>query len=1456
MPDVLQAFHPAVAAWFRATFPAPTAAQVAGWPAIVAGRHTLIAAPTGSGKTLAALLAAIDALVRRATAGALRDEVDVVYVSPLKALSNDIETNLEAPLAGIGDALSALGLPPAPIRVMVRTGDTPARERAAMRREPPHLVVTTPESLYILLTSDGGRRLLATTRTVIVDEIHALAPNKRGSHLALSLERLDALVREELGAPPRRIGLSATQKPLAEVARYLVGTAEVARDGAPACAIVDGGHLRKIDLAIELPRSPLEAVMSGEAWEEIYDRLAELIREHRTTLCFVHTRRLAERVTRKLAERLGDEAVTAHHGSLSREHRHAAEKRLKHGELRALVATASLELGIDVGDVDLVCQIGSTRSVSALLQRTGRSGHRPGAAGVPKGRIFPLSRDELVEAAALLRAVREGELDVLSIPPAPLDVLAQQIVAEVAARPWEEEGLFALARRAWPYRELARADFDAVVRMVADGFSTQRGRRGALVHRDAVHGLLRPRRGARLAAITSGGAIPDTADYDVLLEPGATRVGSLNEDFAIESMPGDIFQLGNASYRIRRIEPGKVRVEDALGQPPTIPFWLGEAPSRTAVLSAAVSRLRARIVSEREAAASEQERRARVEAWLAEAHATGAAAATQLADYLGGAHATLGLLPTQERLLLERFFDEAGGMHLVLHSPYGSRINRAWGLALRKCFCRRFNFELQAAADEDAVVISLGPTHSFELREVWSYLRSATVRPLLVQALLDAPMFMTRWRWNATRSLAVLRFRGGRRVAPQLQRMEADDLLTVCFPDKVACVENVVGEREIPDHPLVRQTVDDCLFEAMDVAGLEDVLARIERGEIATEAADRSEPSPLAAEILGARPYAFLDDAPLEERRTQAVLSRRWLDPETASSLGALDAEAIAEVRREAWPDPRDAEEVHDALALHACFTSEEAQGWRTWLDALATGGRATALAPGPGSMLWVAAERLPQLRAVHAGARVAPELALPAAIAAEHWERDDALVAIVRGRLEALGPTTVAALGGGLAVAPGDVGAALVRLEAEGFVLRGRFSPAAAEEEWCERRLLARIHRRTLGRLRREIEPVSVRDLLRFLSEWQHVDPEARLRGPDGLAAALEQLDGFEAPASAWESDLLAGRVSDYEPSWLDALCLSGRAVWARRSRPAGAATVVGGVVLGGPVRSTPVALASRASLGAWLAIGGATEPRPTSPAAARVLEVLAASGASFFDALRAATGLVAAELEGALGELVSARRVSSDGFGGLRGLIAPARRNGTRARRRREGALGMAAAGRWSLLPCDAGDTGASEVERVEIVARALLRRWGVVFRKLLEREAELPPWRDLLRVYRRLEARGEVRGGRFVAGPSGEQYALSEAVGLLRAVKRKPETGGLVAVSGADPLNLVGILTPGPRLPAIAKNRLLYRDGLPVAMREGGEVILLDGASAADRWELESVLCKRKLPPAVRAYLGNAT
>lgn len=1609
----LEGFDSAVSAWFLGRHQAPTEPQRLGWPVIRSRRNLLIAAPTGSGKTLAAFLAAIDDLVRQAESPlGLPTATQVLYISPLKALGNDIQRNLQEPLVGIRAEAESQGRFLPEIRAQVRSGDTPPAERAAMLKKPPHILVTTPESFFLLLTSPKGREMLRPVRTVIVDEIHAMVGNKRGSHLALSLERLEALA----DTPPVRVGLSATQKPIAEVARFLVGVRHGEAEGEEApiprpCEIIDTGHVRRRDLAIEVPDSPLEAVMSGEVWTEVYNRLADLVQAHQTTLVFVNTRRLAERVSRHLSERMGESLVAAHHGSLSKEHRLDAEQRLKAGSLKVLVATASLELGIDVGAVDLVCQIGSTRSIAAFLQRVGRSGHT--LHGLPKGRLFPLTRDELVECAALLDAVGREELDRLIMPDKPLEVAAQQIVAAVAREEWETTALYNLLRSAYPYQGLTRQEFDEVMEILSRGFTTRRGRTGAYVHHDAVNGRVRARKGASMAVLMNGGAIPETAAFDVVMEPTDTFIGTVDEDFAIESLPGDIFQLGNTSWRILRVETGKVRVEDAQGQPPNIPFWIGETPGRSDELSHAVSRLRETMAemlrhvhtttetkaatgtteeTEVPAAAPEAPIYAFVNEhhpavrWLVENVGVPLAGALQLAEYLASAQAALGVMPTQQTLVAERFFDEGGGMQLVLHSPFGSRMNRAWGLALRKRFCRQFNFELQAAATEDAIVLSLGPTHSFPLDEVYRYLHSNTARKVLVQALLDAPMFNVRWRHNANRALAVLRRMNGKKVAPQLQRMRSDDLLALVFPDQQACLENIVGDKEVPEHPLVHQTLRDCLEEVMDIDALEGLLKRMEGGEITLVARDLREPSPLALEILNARPYAFLDDAPLEERRTRAVAGRRWLDPDTADDLGALDILAIQRVRDEARPLARDSDEAHEALmqmglvAMEDEFINHTGPGWGEWMQALAAQGRAAVIEiPGRGDTLntentakaestakaenttkaWIAAEWWPTLRVLFPQAVPQPMPRLPDNLESKVWEPAHAARELVRARLEVSGPITVAELSRVLFLPPERVEAALLALEGEGYAFRGVFTPgvqdstsegsttesSATEDstsesssssgvaEWCERGLMARIHRYTLDKLRREIEPVSTADFMRFLFNWQRVAPGQKIKGVEGLAAVLEQLEGFEAPAAAWEREVLAARTEDYDPEWLNTLCVMGRVAWSRLTVPAtmggiaakqqnrrapgeskantpsiplSLSTVKAGKAMkatktmrSGPVSTTPIALLNRRHLPLWNHLkqrgsgngsgnGNGSRIRANrkkadtplvreelpafgvSAQARQVKECLVKQGASFFADLTEATGLLPIQVETALGELVALGCVTADSFDGLRILLKPAsKRIGSRGRRgsAAHAALGispMEKAGRWSLLknaeatpaeatPAEALSSGIDngsklqrETQALETFAWVVLRRYGVVFSRLLIREPCAPPWRELLRVFRRLEARGEIRGGRFVSGVSGEQYALPEGVGSLREVRRQDKTGALISLTAADPLNLLGIMTSGPRLPAITVNRILYKDGVPVAVLEGGSPRFLTAVPASEQWVLENALLGGNITP----------
>ncbi|MBA2486392.1 MAG: DEAD/DEAH box helicase [Nitrospira sp.] len=1423
-------FHPLIAEWFATRFASATDVQMRAWPAIQSGRDVLIAASTGSGKTLAAFLSCIDRLFQQAVNCDLRDETQVLYISPLKALSNDVQKNLQQPLTEIGQAALAAGLLVPELRVVVRTGDTPMIERQQMLRRPPHILITTPESLFILLTAEKSRAMLKTVRTVIVDEIHAVAPNKRGAHLALSMERVAVLT----GGAMQRIGLSATQRPIETIAEFLVGRRALPQ-------VIDVGHRRDMDLAVEVPKDELGAVATSAIWSDVYDRLATLVEAHRSTLVFVNTRRLAERVSHYLEERLrhlGEGVVAAHHGSLSRHIRLSAEDRLKSGSVRVVVATASLELGIDIGTVDLACQIGSPRSIATCLQRLGRAGHWVHA--IPKGRLFATTRDELIECAALIRSIRSGLLDRIAVPSAPLDVLSQQIVAAAATQPWEEEELYALCCRAMPYRELTRPTFDAVLKMLAEGFVTSRGRGRAYLHHDRINRHIRGRRGARLAAITSGGAIPDTANYSVIAEPDGTVVGSVDEDFAVESLAGDIILLGNTSWRIRGVETGKMRVEDAQGAPPTIPFWRGEGPSRTADLSAEVARLKDDIDQRLHSNPLLLTASAPPVQWLRQECGLDQRGAQQAVEYVLAGKAVLGTVPTQRTIVAERFFDESGGMQLVIHAPFGGRVNRAWGLALRKRFCVTFDFELQAAATDEGIVLSLSERHSFPLDTVFAFLNPNTVREVLTQAVLQAPMFMTRWRWNATRALALLRFISGKRVPPQIQRMRADDLLAAVFPDALACQDNFHGERtarQIPDHPLAQETIRDCLTEAMDLDGLITVLEKIETGAITCVAVDTPMPSAFCHEILNANPYAYLDDAPLEERRARAVEMRRTLPPELAGQMGALDQSAIDQVMEESWPVVRDADELHDALLSLAWVPCRRMPDWDHWVPVLSAAGRLVTVWSGDTRRGWAASEYTHIIQALFPDDRIDPEH-VPVE-RGESLEHEGAFNQVVLGWMESIGPTTALELANTLQLSEQDTHTTLLRLEAQGHILRGQFrpdqqvapSPVGIENrrepdspEWCHRRLLARIHRLTIGRLRKEIEPVSAAEFMRFLFQWQHASPGARLHGEAGLLEVAKQLGGFEAAASAWESQILRIRLTKYAPEWLDRLCLSGAVMWGRLTPHPRLMqelnSLPGRRVV--PTRVAPVSIFAREEAAALLAaagegLQGMDISARLGASAQAVRRCLQERGASFFSEVLHVTRLLASEVEDGLWELVAAGLMTADGFDNLRALIDPRRRGAEgRGRSCRPRHVG----GRWSLLRTGKEAVPVLEAMQMDNLARRLLQRYGVVFRDLLRRESMVSSWRDLLVCYRRMESTGEIRGGRFVSGFTGEQFAVPEALESLRALKKRPETQQEIKISAADPLNLAGVILPGPRIAAVPSNFVVFRDGVVIRTVTGRE------------------------------------
>ncbi len=1418
--------HPLVHDWFVGRFGTPTEPQLQGWPHILAGKTALISAPTGSGKTLAAFLTCIDRLVRKALGGELIDQTEVLYVSPLKALSNDIQKNLEIPLGEILQLAGQRGMLMPEIRTAVRTGDTLAHERRAMLARPPHILVTTPESLYILLTAARSREILRTVKSVIVDEIHAVADDKRGAHLALSLERLDHLIGKRLP----RIGLSATQKPIELVADFLTGAGRRDR------VVVQIGHCRELDLAIEVPGSELGPVASNEMWDEVYDRIAALSTQHRSTLVFVNTRRLSERIAHHLGERLGKDSVAAHHGSLSRKLRFAAERKLKAGEIRALVATASLELGIDIGSVDLVCQIGSPRSISACLQRVGRAGHWRGA--VPKGRLFATTRDELLECAALVSAIRQGDLDRIAVPDAPMDILAQQIVAMCAAEDWKEEELFQTARRAYAYRNLSRADFDEMVEMLSEGIASARGRYAAYLHRDRVNGIVRARRGSRLAAITSGGAIPENSLYTVVAQPEGAVVGTVDEDFAVESLAGDIMLLGNTSWRIRRVQSGSVLVEDAQGAAPNVPFWRGEAPARTDELSAHVSELREKISAFVPLVATDSEAQsapgvaAAVE-WLKLECGLDDAGAEQAVEYILTGRALLGAVPTQTTVIAERFFDESGGMQLVIHAPFGARINKAWGLALRKRFCRSFNFELQAAATDNGLNISLSEQHSFPLADVFHFLHPNSVRSVLEQAVMASPLFTTRWRWDAGRALALLRFRGGKRVPPPIQRMRADDLLAAIFPEALACQENLPGDIPISNHPLIREVMKDVLTEALDLQGLERVLRDIADGSIQCLAVDTPTPSQFAHEILNANPYAYLDDAPLEERRARAVEMRRVLPEAVLGEIGRLDPAAIEEVCDDAWPDVRDAEELHDALLTLIALPVQgkvessannrlcaklvdSVSAWTPFFERLVADRRAERAQTSDGSY-WVATERARTFLQIFPSAQIdaqRPDLESQAVT------REGAVLNLVTGWMSHAGPVTASQLSGPLALPVSDLEKALLRLESSGVVLRGKYTdPRSEETEWCERRLLARIHRLTLGQLRKQIQSVTSAQFMNWLLRWQHVDPGTQLLGERGMLEAIRQVQGFEAPANSWERQILKRRVADFDPQVLDQLCLTGAVGWGRLSpHPATLEALTDGKRRVIPTSVAPITFFVREDV-EWMIPRremGEAEIGGLSKDAAAVLQYFRQRGASFFADIVRGVGKLKAEVETALWELVAAGLLTADGFDNLRALIDPKRRTGQGSGR---GSRPRHSTGRWALLYSSENH---DRSRALEAVCWMLLRRYGIVFRELLTRETILPKWRELLLTLRRLEDRGEIRGGRFVSGFLGEQFALPVAVESLRAMRHQQPSGEIIAVSAADPLNLVGIVVPGERIATNSGRVVAFRDGVAVEPDQAANVI----------------------------------
>ncbi|MCM8534911.1 MAG: DEAD/DEAH box helicase [Lentisphaeraceae bacterium] len=1421
-------FHPIIKNWFDEKFDAPTEVQLKSWPQISQRNNVLLSAPTGSGKTLAAFLPGINQLLTESLLGELKNETKILYISPLKALSNDIRRNLEKPLLEINQKATETNSFFQPLNVKLRTGDTSQSDRAKIVRKPPHILVTTPESLFLLLTSEKGRNVLQSIETVIVDEIHSLARDKRGSHLSLSLARLDRLCSKK----PTKIGISATQKPMEKIADFLCG--EAPKDQLFSnCEIINTGHLKDLDMAIETPSAELSTLCSHEQWEDIYNQLAENIKSHRSTLVFVNTRRMAERLSFQLSELLGEESITSHHGSLSKDIRLNAEEKLKNGELKAIVATASLELGIDIGYIDLVCQIGSPRSIAVFLQRIGRSGHAVGA--LPKGRIYPVTRDELLESMSLIQAINNHQLDQIIIPEKPLDILAQQIVAITACEEINVDDLYQLCRNSWTFRELSREQFDATVLMLAEGVNPD-NRQGAYIHLDQINGLIRARKHARIAALTSGGAIPENADYRVVTEDG-TLVGGVNEDFAIESMRGDVFILGTTSWRIMNVRGTTMTVQDAQGAAATIPFWFGEAPGRSIELSEELCAVREHIAQSLGSIHKDK-----LIAQLSNSFKMSLDAAKQAVIYIESQINATGIVPTLKHIIFERFFDESGGMQLVVHSPFGSRVNRAWGLAMRKRFCRGFNFELQASADENGFLLSLGPQQSFPLEDMFKLVPVSVAQKTLEQALLAVPLFQIRWRWNATRALAVLRQRGGQRVPPALQRFKSDDLLTSVFPQSTACLEHITGDIEIPtEHPLVYQTLMDCLHEANDLDMWIDVLKKIDSGDIKLYACDTTEPSPFSYQLIHANVYSFLDDAPAEERRTRAISTRRTLNPDDMKDLGWLDREAILKVKNDATPLIRNADELHDTLLIQKLLFSNAQPEWQIWIEELKNAGRAATIQVENRTILF-AVERWPIINAIWSDKESQPKFVLPDALNIP-FSFEDAVKSITRGVLEVSGPITGLEISKTLGLKFDHIFQALLALEVEGFILRGNYSQEVRDPhqiladlekdipnesvQWCERRLLSRIHRLTIDSLRRQIQPVDSTVFQKFLLDRHNLSSPDKFKGKQGFNNVIDQLEGFEIPAASWEEDIFPTRIADYKTFWLDESSMYGETLWCRLKQ----LPQIDEANTSKLNSSTPISICLRENIH-WLIAPNKQQEKPQLRSdAAKVYHALETSGALFSEDLRIAAGQMKSQTEDILWELAGRGLVIADGFASLRKRLSK-----KKVSRSRRGQRRSSPTGRWNLFPGLLAEEAPQE--RRKQWAELLLHRYGILFRDLLEREKCAPSWGLLVPVLRRMEARGEIRGGRFINGVGGEQYALPGAVEKLRKMKDEKDSNYTI-IPAIEPANLEGIINQSSKVKARRGNNLCYLDGECIAALEASKVSWIKSVTQSVKIQVEQAL-----------------
>jgi ATP-dependent helicase Lhr and Lhr-like helicase len=1478
MIPVLDGFHPAVRAWFVERFGKPSPAQALGWPAIAGcdktpGHDVLLCAPTGSGKTLAAFMWAIDRLFREAERGQLGDRISVLYVSPLKALANDIRVNLEEPLTGIRAAAQRLaaggngrGKPAQDktkrlleVRAGLRTGDTTAGERSAMLRRPPHILVTTPESLFILLTSPRFRQSLGAVRHIIVDELHALAPNKRGAHLMVTLERLERMVRAS-GAPrPARIGLSATLNPIGRLAEFLAG-AEVDSNGArhprPVKIVRADDRARKMDLRVIAPGPELGALATHQHWEAMYDAVAEMVRQHRTTLVFTLSRRWAERIALNLQKRLGNDAVMAHHGSLARAERLQAEQRLKRGELRALVATSSLELGIDVGAVDLVCQIDSPKSISAAIQRIGRSGHQLDA--TPKGRLFALTLDDLIECGAAVRAIRQGRLDEVEIPGGCLDVAAQQIVA-IAAEEDEigEADVMRLVRGAYNFAGLDRKTLTNLLEQLSAELPARIQGAAPKIFYDPIGARVRARRAARLAAITSGGTIPESGNLDVVIASEGRRIGDVEEDFAQESSRGDIFTLGSTPWRVLGISRNRFLVEPAPGMAPSLPFWQTEAAGRSPALSSETSALRVEIFRR-----IEQADGLAAAEFLAAECAMDESAARQAVDYIRRGQGALGAIPDDHTLVVERFFDGLGGTQIVIHAPFGMRVNRGLGLAIRKRLCQSFDFEIQASAIDDAVLLALNARHSFPLESLMAMLSPRTVRRVLEQALLAAPMFEVRLRHVATRALLVMRSARGRKVPAWIQRLRAQEISAAIFPQRDACLENRPAEVELPGHFIAAETMHECLTESADIERIERLLSAIERGAMRVVTVDAIAPSVFAHRILLAWDYSFLDDGERANRRSRTVSMNRAMAEDvfrTEDLSAMLASEAVQSVEAEVSGRAlsrraRDRDELCALIRAHGALEITDAAeriagDADAMVSALEREGRVVRarLVAGARELLIVAQDAA-LFRAAYPDVTVersagAPELPIEART--EVPEPGEAQREIVRRAMATSGPLEVSEIAERLRMTAAAVKNHLLALEAGGVVFRGHFTPrmgrvgapqapamASPPEQWCDRYNLEKIHRLTLSGLRAQIEPCADHEYAAFRLRWNHVGGAGIEADQAGVAAVLEQLSGVALAPELWERDVLPVRIPGYRPEWLDLLCLGGAVVWA----------AVPGDEPAGEIPSRITFLRRRRAGGGRLdgtaasAIAGEFSDEDER----KVFLALAAGGAQYLDELAERAGLAERTALAALWRLAAAGRVSNDSFAPLR-LLWSAPEAATRAispgaaanRRTRQDAairarLRSSVSGRWSALGGSAAASAATDPPSAGAIsgensaalrerdlardrAEALLRRHGIVSREMLALQGEHLAWHDISFALRRMEYAGTIRRGYFVRGLSGEQYALPEALEMLAVVRGlNPAREGPVAISAADPANPYGAMLPGCGIAREPGNVLVLRAG----------------------------------------------